>query len=172
MSLPKSTQIQREMAHIGGVQMELLGRAGSEAGIQLLAVGGMPNQKMENHVTTSVRFFSYLPRIAVDGQVCIDGGGFEPARPLNFIAPGALMGTKGGGVTGALCVFNEKFMTHLVEIERDFHFAKIGCLTSIEFETIDLSWPGDVARGTVTRFWQCAFRRIGGDGDRARDHAM
>ena len=132
MTLHKSTRIKRDMVHIGGAQMELLGRAGTEGGIQLLAVDGMPNQRIENHLTTSVRFFSYLPRIAADGQVSIDRGAFQPARSLNFIAPGVSMATKGGAVTGVLCVFNADFMANLVEIERDFHFEKIGCLTSID----------------------------------------
>jgi AraC-like DNA-binding protein len=98
----------------------------------LLAVDGMPNSKVDNHVDTQVRFFSYLPRLPSDATMSINRKASKPIRSLNFLAPGVSMATHGSGpVTGALCVFSPHFLASLSETDDQMPFSKVDCLTSI-----------------------------------------
>ena len=45
-----------ETVAIGRVQMGLLGRVASARGVQVIAIDGRPNEKVENQYTTTLRF--------------------------------------------------------------------------------------------------------------------
>ena len=123
--------------NVGGVQLGSLGRVASPRGVQVLAVDGMLNGKTENQFTTTLRFFSYLPRIPADGTMSVDRRAFAPTRPLNFLAPGVSMTTRGvGSVTGAMCIFNQNFFSRLSETESGFRIDGIDFLTDIQSERL------------------------------------
>jgi hypothetical protein len=86
----------------------------------------MPNSKVDNHVDTQVRFFSYLPRLPSDATMSINRKASKPIRSLNFLAPGVSMATHGSGpVTGALCVFSPHFLASLSETDDQMPFSKV-----------------------------------------------
>ena len=128
----KSVQTGRELVQVGSAQVGLLGRIGSGRGVQIVGIDGQLNQKVENHITTSLRFFSYLPRITAGSLLSVEHRSYQQARPLNFFAPGVSMAMKGGPATGVMCIFSATFMANLQDIERDFNFDKIDVLSAID----------------------------------------
>jgi AraC-like DNA-binding protein len=126
-----------ETVAIGRVQMGLLGRVASARGVQVIAIDGRPNEKVENQYTTTLRFLSYLPRIPADGIMSVDRRRFQPVRPLNFVAPDVSMTTHGGGpVMGAMCIFSPGFFQDLSEIDDGLRFEEIDFLTDIGSERL------------------------------------
>ena len=122
---------------IGGIQMGSLGRVASTRGVQLIAVDGLVNDRVENQFTTTLRFFSYLPRTPADGTMSLDRRQFRPLRPLNFFAPRLSMATSGHGPsTGALCIFSPDFFSHLSKTESGFRIEGIDFLTDIQSERL------------------------------------
>jgi AraC-like DNA-binding protein len=120
-----------------GVQIGLLGRVSSARGVQVIAIDGRPNEKVENRYTTTVRFLSYLPRVPADGIMSVDRRSFQPVRPLNFVAPGVSMVTHGGGpVMGAMCMFSPGFFQDLSENDDGLRFEEIDFLTDIGSERL------------------------------------
>jgi AraC family transcriptional regulator len=117
--------------------MGLLICVSSARGVQVVAVHGMPNQQVENHFTTTLRFLSYLPRIPTDGIMSVDRRPSRPVRPLNFWGPGVSTATRGGGpIMGALCIFSPGFFTDLSEIDGRLRFDDIDFLTDIVSERL------------------------------------
>jgi AraC family transcriptional regulator len=113
--------------------MEALGRIASPRGVQVLAVDSMLNFRPENQFTTTLRFFSYLPRIPADGAMSVDGRPFRTTRHLNFFTPGVPLATRGNGpVTGALCILSPDFISGLSETEGGLPIEEVDFLTSIE----------------------------------------
>jgi AraC family transcriptional regulator len=122
---------------IGSIQMGSLGRVASPRGVQLIAVDGMVNGRTENRFTTTLRLFSYLPRISADGAMSVDRRPFAAAGPLNFLTPGVDTTTRGGGpVTGAMCIFSPNFFSRLSETESGFRIEGIDFLTDIQSERL------------------------------------
>jgi AraC family transcriptional regulator len=113
------------------------GRVASPRGVQLIAVDGLVNGRTENRFTTTLRFFSYLPRISADGAMSVDRRPFAAAGPLNFLAPGVDTTMRGGGpVTGAMCIFSPNFFPRLLETESGFRIEGIDFLTDIQSERL------------------------------------
>ena len=122
---------------LGCVQMGSLGSVASPRGVQLMAVDGMINDRVENQFTTTLRFFSYLPRSPADTIMSLDRRPFRPFRPLNFFAPRLSMATLcKGPVTGALCIFSPDFFSRLSETESGFRIDGIDFLTDIQSERL------------------------------------
>jgi AraC-like DNA-binding protein len=125
-----SAPAQGEITEIEGLQIEVMGHVGSQRGIELLAFD-LTLRETETRITSSGRCFSFLSHIGSGAQMSVEGQPYQPLQPLNFVTPGVSTGTKALAATGLVCVFNDQFMTNLVDIERDLHFEKIGPLTSI-----------------------------------------
>jgi AraC-like DNA-binding protein len=118
---------------IGSVRMGLLGHVGSPRGVRIIAIDGMPNDRGDCQVTTTLRFLSYLPRIPADGTISLNRRPARLAGPLNFLAPGVSMAMHGSGpVRGALCIFDQSFLTDLAETESRLRFDEIDFMASID----------------------------------------
>ena len=136
MSLASNSALaQGEIVEIDGVQIEVMGHVGSQRGIELLAFD-LTLREIETRIISSGRCFSFLSHIGPGAQMSVEGQPYQPLQPLNFVTPGVSTGTKALAATGLVCVFNDQFMTNLVDIERDLHFDKIGPLTSIESQRL------------------------------------
>jgi AraC family transcriptional regulator len=113
--------------------MEALGRIVSPCGVEVLAVDSMLNYRAENQFTTTLRFFSHLPRLPAGAAISVDRRPFRTTRPLNFISPGLSLATRGNGpVTGALCIFSPNFISRLSETEGGLPIDGIDFLIDIE----------------------------------------
>jgi AraC-like DNA-binding protein len=122
---------------LGREQMGSLGRVASPRGVQLIAVDGMINDRPENLIITTLRFFSYLPRTPADAVMSVDRRPFRPFRPLNFFSPRLSMATRGNGPnTGALCIFSPDFLSRLSEAESGFRIDGIDFLTDIQSQRL------------------------------------
>ncbi len=126
-----------ETVNIGPVQMGSLGRVVSARGVEVIAIDGMPNNKVENHLTTNFRTLSCLQRIPGDGMMSVDRRPARPLRPLNYTGAGVSLATRGTGrFMGALCIFSPGFLSDLQEIDSRLRFDGIDFLTSIESERL------------------------------------
>jgi AraC family transcriptional regulator len=126
-----------ESVAIGGVQMGLLGRVSCARGVQIVAVGGMLNNKVENHFTTTLRLMSYLPRIPADGVVSVDRRPPRPSGPLSFLMPGVpTMIRAGGPLMGTFCIFDPGFFKDLSETDSRLGFNEVDFLIDIGSERL------------------------------------
>ena len=136
--LQSTSQRRLGSVEIGGTErMGLLGSVASPHGVQLMAIDGVLNDRVENKFTTTLRFFSYLPRTSTDCVMSVDRRPFRPYRPLNFFAPRLDTVTHASGPsTGALCIFSPDFFSRLSETDSGFRIEGIDFLTEIQSERL------------------------------------
>jgi AraC family transcriptional regulator len=118
-----------------GVPSELLGRAESARGVQLVAYQYKLNSQIEYTVATDSPTFCYILKAPVDTSLTREGRPCEGR--LNYFVPGAPLALRGTGLMiGVICIFGPSFLAGLSEIEVGHPLTKIGLMTDIESERL------------------------------------
>jgi hypothetical protein len=120
---------------ICGVPSELLGRAESARGVQLIAYQAKLNTRIEYHVATDKPTFSYVLQAPVDAILSREGQPCEGR--LNFFVPGANLALRGAGLMiGVICVFDPNFLAGLSEATNGATLSKFDLLTDIDSDRL------------------------------------
>jgi len=101
-----------------GVEWGLLGRVESGCGVEVLAVHGMPNGRIENRLTADMAVFVHTPRMPTDAEIRLGREPFRSLGSLSLIAPGCSLKLRGcGPFASSYCVFSPGFLAGLSETE-------------------------------------------------------
>jgi len=118
-----------------GVPSELLGRAESDRGVQLVAYQYKLNSEIEYTVATDAPAFSYILKAPVDTSLTREGRSCEGR--FNYFVPGAPLALRGTGLMiGVICIFSPSFLAGLSQIEIGHPLTEIGLMTDIESERL------------------------------------
>lgn len=135
MHPPTALALRFDPLEVCGIPSELLGRAESTRGVQLVAYQAKLNNRIEYHVATDKPAFSYILQAPVDAILSREGQPCEGR--LNFFVPGANLALRGTGLMiGVICVFNPSFLAGLSETTNGATLAEIGLLTDIESDRL------------------------------------
>jgi AraC family transcriptional regulator len=118
---------------ISGVRTELLGRVVSPRGVQLLAMQGLPNGKVENSFVTEFAAFAFVLKKPADTKVGCNKEALRPCGPLNFCASGVPITLRASGpLTTGACLFSPDFIARLSKTEKRVRLDLLECMTAIE----------------------------------------
>lgn len=135
MDSPSAPALCFDPVEVCGVPSELLGRAESTRGVQLVAYQYKLDNQIEYRVATDKPVFSYILQAPVDTMMMREGQHCEGR--LNFFVPGATVALRGTGLMiGVICIFNPSFLAGLSETTTGATLGEIGLLTDIESERL------------------------------------
>ena len=120
-----------------GAEWGLLGRVESRRGVEVLAVHGMPNDRIENRLTTDMAVFVHTPRMPTDAEVRLGRESFRSLGSLSLLAPGCSLKLRGcGPFTSSYCVFSPGFFAELSETESRLRIDDLNAGCVIESERL------------------------------------
>jgi AraC family transcriptional regulator len=120
-----------------GAQWDLLGRITSERGVQVLAIQGMPNGRMENRLTADMAALAYSPRRSRDAKYRWGRKPFRSLRPLSLITSGCSFKMLADGpFTSSYCVLSANFLAGLAETEEGMRTKELNLSGHIESERL------------------------------------
>jgi AraC family transcriptional regulator len=120
-----------------GAEWGLLGRLESECGVQVLAVQGMPNGRIENRLTTDMAVFVHTPQMPTDAEIRLGRAPFRTLGSLSLIAPGCSLKLRGRGpFTSSYCAYSRGFFARLSETESRLRISEFNLAGPIESERL------------------------------------
>lgn len=122
---------------LNGMRLGLLGRLSSRRGVQILATHGMPNGRVENHVTPASTVLAYTPRMPADAIISRGHLPFRFVGALGLLAAGQPYILRGGGpFTCSHCVFAPRFLAGLSETENGLRINELNLVAPIESDRL------------------------------------
>jgi AraC-like DNA-binding protein len=120
-----------------GAQWDLLGRIASARGVQVLAIQGMPNGRIENRLIADTAALAYSPRRSKDAKYRWGHQPFRSLRPLSLITSGCSFKMLADGpFTSSYCVLGPDFLADLAETEEGMRINELNLSAPIESERL------------------------------------
>jgi AraC-like DNA-binding protein len=118
-----------------GMKLGLLGRVESTRGVQILATHGMPNGRVENHITTDATRLTYTSHMPADAIVSRGRLPFRFVGALGLLATGHSYTLRASTpFTCAHCIFRPDFLADLSDAENGLRIGELNIVTPIESE--------------------------------------